>query len=393
MLMKLLKAKWIVAIGVLIIIFLGNNFVFSKTTSDELQDYYAVIEIVDFHPRLGKTLTIQEEWFKKPDVIRREMLFVGLGLSKKVFIYDGEDTYSYFPSHSDYIAYNEHFVYTPSFLSHKISDKNLELLSMNKPEISGMSEGEFNGKSVYVKSSQNVIERNKKTVDMTMWLDKDNYSILGWEKKYYNSNGEIEKKEFCHHINYDIKLPDSLFKLPKKYKVSKEIAPSKEMSFNKNMQSVLNPENMQEILYQEELLRDLVVRYSDIGGVYEHLANIILFKGKYDEAISLLNKSLEFSSNQENIYSTLSDVYLAKGDLNKSIAAMEEKFKLSSGKSYDYYRLGNLYEKAGITDKARSAYKKALELQPDDIIRDDGQEYRIEGLRKKYLDAYNRINQ
>lgn len=352
-------------------------------------NYHAIIEIVEFTSDRGEIVTIKEEWFKKPNLIRRELLTLDIGSMKKVLIYDGNKSYSYFPLGDNYY-HEEYFDYTPSFYSYKVSDQTVELFDRVKPKIEA-EEGEFNGREAYVARTQ-AREENQE-VSVKFWIDKETFLPLGWEKKFYDPEGKVDKYEFCRKIEYIDEMSDKLFKIPTGYKFVKEEIPSKIPVDLKVDYKKLTPERIKQILSQEKQLREIISKYPNSPGAYAQLGNIILFEGKYEEAIKLLNKSLELNSRQEKVYVTLADIYTVIEEFDKAIESMKKVLQFSPKDSYGYFRLGKLYEKAGFFDKAVAVYKRALELQPNDTIRDGERIYRIKGLRKEYLKAYKKAKE
>lgn len=374
------------AVGIIIC----TDYLFCNQPNDNYNNYHAVIENIEFDSVQHKTIIIKEEWFQRPNKIRREIFTPGIGSMKKVFIYDGENHYSYFPLSGERTVYEESFDYTPSFYSYELSKQTLELINKQKPKVAAKEE-RLDGREVYIVSDR--ASENNQIINLKAWIDKETFLTLKWEKEVRNSEGEIIAQELCKYIEYDIKIPDSLFRIPAGYKIAKtdlkENFLRKPFTPRVNYQR-LTDDRMQQILSQERELREIINKYPENAEAYAQLGNLILLKGEYKEAIKLLNKSLELNPKQKNVYISLSEVYFATGEVNESIKSMEKVIELAPNNAYNYYRLGQLYEKAGFLEKAVSVYKHALELQPDDLINDEGVTYRINGIRKKYFEAYTK---
>jgi len=361
----------------------------AMNTGGSLRNFHAVIEIIERTGGRKEILTKREEWFRKPDMIRREIFTPGIGKMKKVFIYDGENHYSYFPLSGEYLAYEEYFDDKPSFYANKLSKKVLDLIDKQNPKILAQEE-RLNGIESYIVSDR--VSEDNQIINMTVWIGKENFLPLKWEKNVYNSDGQIIFQESCRYIEYDIQLPVNLFKIPNGYKIAKQT--DLKNGFLKKpftpqvIRQKLTEDRIEQLLSQEKELREIINKYPENAEAYAQLGNLYLLKKDYKEAIKLLNNSLELDPKQKNVYISLSEVYFITGEITESIKCMEKAIELASNNAYNYYRLGQLYEKAGLLEKAVSLYKRALELQPDDFVNDEGVVYRINGIRKKYFDAY-----
>jgi len=82
---------------------------------------------------------------------------------------------------------------------------------------------------------------------------------------------------------------------------------------------------------------------------------------KYDEAITMLNLSLEFNPENPDAYYLLTLIYNSKSSWDKSIASADDglKFEAEGNRARFYYELGNAYFGKGNNTAACEAYSKA----------------------------------
>jgi tetratricopeptide (TPR) repeat protein len=94
--------------------------------------------------------------------------------------------------------------------------------------------------------------------------------------------------------------------------------------------------------------------YSDMGG-----------KEKKDEAIALLNKSIELSPNFAKSYNKLGLIYLERGEMEKTIELLNRALKLNPDDPEVYHSLGYVYIQTGESRMAVDMYLKAIKADPN----------------------------
>ena len=90
-------------------------------------------------------------------------------------------------------------------------------------------------------------------------------------------------------------------------------------------------------------------------------------QGRSDEAIALIQRSLELQSDQADWYSNLGIVYKATQQFDKAIAAYERAIALNPTHVNAYNNLGVLLRATAQPVEAEAAYRKALEIDPQFI--------------------------
>ena len=90
-------------------------------------------------------------------------------------------------------------------------------------------------------------------------------------------------------------------------------------------------------------------------------------QGRSDEAIALIERSLELQSDQADWYSNLGIVYKATQRFDKAIAAYERAIALDPAHANAFNNLGVLHRATGKPAAAEAAYRRALEIDPQFI--------------------------
>jgi predicted TPR repeat methyltransferase len=99
-----------------------------------------------------------------------------------------------------------------------------------------------------------------------------------------------------------------------------------------------------------------------------HFSGVLAHQqGRSDEAIALIQRSLELQSDQADWYSNLGIVYKATQQFDKAIAAYERAIALNPAHVNAYNNLGVLFRATGKPVDAEAAYRKALEIDPQFI--------------------------
>jgi tetratricopeptide (TPR) repeat protein len=99
------------------------------------------------------------------------------------------------------------------------------------------------------------------------------------------------------------------------------------------------------------------------AGPYYNLSIIYSdVEGKKDEAVALLNKSIELSPNFSKAYNKLGIIYLEQGQTDKAAALLDKALRLNPDDPEIYHNLGYIYLQSGQQDKGKAMYQKALEV-------------------------------
>ncbi|MBN2387866.1 MAG: tetratricopeptide repeat protein, partial [Anaerolineales bacterium] len=103
--------------------------------------------------------------------------------------------------------------------------------------------------------------------------------------------------------------------------------------------------------------------------LWNELGNIYANAGVYDQAIKAYGKSIELEPGFGWSYSNLASVYVQQENYEKAVPLFQRSIELLtdvSGRTAAWMRLGEAYLKMGDYGDAILAYKRALELAPDD---------------------------
>ncbi len=104
--------------------------------------------------------------------------------------------------------------------------------------------------------------------------------------------------------------------------------------------------------------------------IWNELGNIYYNIVAYDEAINALNKAIELDHSYGWTYNNLASIYIHKGSYAEAIPLLQRGIPLmreSKDKALLWNRLGDAYRRMDQHDKAAAAYKKAVELDPDNV--------------------------
>ena len=118
-----------------------------------------------------------------------------------------------------------------------------------------------------------------------------------------------------------------------------------------NLEKAYSSGEWEQTLYYLDTLKTLGI---DLQNVIPIKAECYAGLGKYDKAISILEKEIELDTMLDihYIYKTLGDVYYIKGDIEKAISAYEKAIDIRPSYARSYINLGELYSSQG--DKQQS---------------------------------------
>ncbi|MCU0821046.1 MAG: tetratricopeptide repeat protein [Spirochaetes bacterium] len=153
-----------------------------------------------------------------------------------------------------------------------------------------------------------------------------------------------------------------------------------------------NKLEMAELLLQEELKKN-----PENQKAYSYLGDILLKKGKYDEAMVLYRKSLDIDPDNAFEYFRIGQIFYYKKESGPAIENFERSYKLNPRLKFAYYHIGLAYlmlrrDKEGTIknwqnfvdiapdDPQAEKIKKAIELlrDPNFVIPPEGSDISIE---------------
>lgn len=94
-----------------------------------------------------------------------------------------------------------------------------------------------------------------------------------------------------------------------------------------------------------------------------HMMGVLAYQaGRYDEAVSLINRAKNKMLPNAGIYTNFGNVLQAMGRLDEAIAAFQNAIGLAPDNAVAYNNLGNALQKKGELDAAVTAYNNALKI-------------------------------
>jgi len=97
---------------------------------------------------------------------------------------------------------------------------------------------------------------------------------------------------------------------------------------------------------------------------HNNLGDVLLQKGRVDEAITHFEKSLEFNPVNAEAHVNLGNALLQKGQVDEAIAHYQRALQIVSGYAKANYNLGNALLQKGRADEAMVYYQRALQNDP-----------------------------
>jgi hypothetical protein len=119
--------------------------------------------------------------------------------------------------------------------------------------------------------------------------------------------------------------------------------------------------------------------------IWNELGNIYYNTGAYDESIRAYTKAIELDQDCRQSYCNLASIYVNQGRHVEAVSLLQKGIELLeevTDKALLWNRLGDVYRKLDQYDNALPAYRKAIELDPDNITFQDN-------LAKAELDSAN----
>ena len=101
--------------------------------------------------------------------------------------------------------------------------------------------------------------------------------------------------------------------------------------------------------------------------LYELMANVYEDKNDFDSALVFYKKALKFDRYDDNLLLNISYCYSKLGDYKLADSYADLAIELNDKSAYSYYRKGNIMLSVERYDAAAEAFKKSVELEPDDV--------------------------
>jgi tetratricopeptide (TPR) repeat protein len=98
---------------------------------------------------------------------------------------------------------------------------------------------------------------------------------------------------------------------------------------------------------------------------HNNLGNVLLQKGKVDEAIAHYQRALEIKPDYAEAHNNLGNALLQKGSVDEAIAHYQRALQIKPDYAEAHYNLGEALLKKGSVDEAIAHYQKALQIKPD----------------------------
>jgi FkbM family methyltransferase len=87
--------------------------------------------------------------------------------------------------------------------------------------------------------------------------------------------------------------------------------------------------------------------------------------GRYDEAMSMLQKAVAINPKRADTHKSLGLVYFEKGMLDEAIAQLKQAVAINPNRADVHNNLGMAYYTKGLVDKATSEYREAISVEPE----------------------------
>jgi predicted TPR repeat methyltransferase len=120
------------------------------------------------------------------------------------------------------------------------------------------------------------------------------------------------------------------------------------------------------------------------------LGMITMHRGRIEEAVDLISRSIEIDSAHGERYNNLGNVLLAAERVPEATAAYEQAIAKSPASAAAYSNLGVIYRAQGRLDDAERAYCRALELDPTSVeaYNNSGNLFAARGCSKEAITHY-----
>jgi tetratricopeptide (TPR) repeat protein len=115
----------------------------------------------------------------------------------------------------------------------------------------------------------------------------------------------------------------------------------------------------------EEELKRALAKDAKLPQANLLLGQLALFRGQYDECISLTRRELEIAPGNAMAYSQLGDAYVRQSKWTEAIAALQQSLWLNPYYSAPYILLGKAYSRTGNLGTAEGMLRRAIQYDPN----------------------------
>jgi tetratricopeptide (TPR) repeat protein len=115
----------------------------------------------------------------------------------------------------------------------------------------------------------------------------------------------------------------------------------------------------------ETLWNHTLASTSDNAVAHYNLGNVLLQKGRVNEAITQYQKALQIKPDKEEACNNLGNALLQKGNVDEAITHYQKVLQINPEFAEAHYNLGNALLQKGSVDEAIAHFQKALQINPD----------------------------
>jgi tetratricopeptide (TPR) repeat protein len=117
----------------------------------------------------------------------------------------------------------------------------------------------------------------------------------------------------------------------------------------------------------ETLWRRALIHGANSHIVLNNLGNTLVVRGKFDEALVPLRRSLEIKPDSAEGHNNLANALAGSGQIDEAIAHYRKSLEIRPGAADTHYNLGIALAGRGQVDEAVFHFRKVLEINPNDV--------------------------
>ena len=115
----------------------------------------------------------------------------------------------------------------------------------------------------------------------------------------------------------------------------------------------------------ERLWSDVIGKYPSVATAWLNMGEVLLTRGRLDEAIGMFKRSAELEPDQVRVYSNLGDAYRKKGLMDEAEKALVRARTLNPADAVVRNNLGLVYVGQNLPLKARNEFERAVSMKAD----------------------------